>query len=286
MKKIITILILAFALQSCENKTHKPQVIKESENTAQKIDSAEYWLKNVFKCEKGNGYCFYLDKEKQICTKRFYEFMIESEELFGASNLTEDEYPSALNNYQKKWLKIYPLRNIDIGSSWLFGRGQDDIENIRDVTITKLSNLKYDVFVDYGEGLKTQNKVYLILKNNIYKIDFCSTKFIDDDKAKRSSSIKENQTNIKQKKKLRYLYYANGGIRGYFEDGTIVGCPRCDFCRSNIMAMYNEKPLGTFKVQSNGSLLINNSEKEFPNYKDDNGWVLIDYVWNEKVPQY
>lgn len=98
---------------------------------------------------------------------------------------------------------------------------------------------------------------------------------------------KEEKQRVKEnKKELRYLYYANGGLRGYFDDGTIVGCPRCDFCRSSILAMFDEKPMGTYKVQSDGSLLVNNSEREFPKYNNDNGWALIDYKWNEKVPQY
>ncbi len=44
--------------------------------------------------------------------------------------------------------------------------------------------------------------------------------------------------------------------------------------------------MGTYEVQNDGSLLINNSEREFPNYNDDNGWALIDFKWYEKVPQY
>ncbi|GEM_PF-1424888 len=88
------------------------------------------------------------------------------------------------------------------------------------------------------------------------------------------------------KRELRYFYYANGGLRGFFNDGTIVGCARCEFCRSNILQMFNDTPIGTYEVQSDGSLLVNKSEREFPDYQSDKGWVLIDYKWNEKVPQY
>ncbi|MCC6515207.1 MAG: hypothetical protein IT275_02530 [Chitinophagales bacterium] len=104
-------------------------------------------------------------------------------------------------------------------------------------------------------------------------------------KLKIEESTKKPIANNKNKKELRYLYHANGGIIGYFSDGTIVGCPRCDFCRSNIQAMFNDKPHSTYEVMSDGSLLINNSDREFPSYNDDNGWALIDYKWNEKVPQ-
>ena len=88
------------------------------------------------------------------------------------------------------------------------------------------------------------------------------------------------------KKELRYLYHANGGMLLYFNDGTIVGCPRCDFIKSNIVASFSAEPDGTYTVEEDGSLLINNNDKEFPNYNEDNGWALIDYKWNKKVPQY
>lgn len=89
------------------------------------------------------------------------------------------------------------------------------------------------------------------------------------------------------KKELRYLYFANGGIRGYFDDGTIVGCPRCDFCKSNIQTMFGEKPMGTYIVEDDGTLVINGNEKEHPEYKssDYDGWALIDYKWYIKPPQ-
>lgn len=89
------------------------------------------------------------------------------------------------------------------------------------------------------------------------------------------------------KKELRYLFFANGGIRGYFDDGTIVGCPRCDFCKSNIEAMFNEKPIGTYIVEEDGTLVIDGSEKENPEYRnsDYDGWALIDYKWYIKPPQ-
>jgi ferredoxin len=96
----------------------------------------------------------------------------------------------------------------------------------------------------------------------------------------------QKKASVSNKKELRYLYYANGGVVVYFDDGTIVGCPRCDFCRTTILAMFNDKPHSTYAVQGDGSLLINNSAREFPNHSKDPGWALIAYKWLEKVPQY
>lgn len=81
----------------------------------------------------------------------------------------------------------------------------------------------------------------------------------------------------KKQKELVYLYRANGGMIGYFSDGTVVGCPKCDFCRSNILAMFKEKPMRKWDLKT---------PTDFVPYEKDNGWVLINYKWQEKVPQF
>lgn len=96
-----------------------------------------------------------------------------------------------------------------------------------------------------------------------------------------SSQTKETnqqaeQSTKKTKKELVYLYTSNVGMVGYFSDGSVVSCPRCDFCKSNIMAMFKEKPMGSWDLVK---------PDDFVSYEEDNGWVLIDYKWNEKVPQ-
>lgn len=87
----------------------------------------------------------------------------------------------------------------------------------------------------------------------------------------------KSTTHQKQQKKLVYLYTANGGMVGYYDDGTVVGCPRCDFCRSNILAMLKVKPMGKWDLKK---------PDDFISYEEDNGWVLINYKWKEKVPQF
>lgn len=139
-------------------------------------DAGQQWLKSLFKCKNGNKYCFYLATEEEVCTKRFYQFMIDSEELFGASNLSEEEYPNAIKKYKEKRGKIYPLRKET--EPWLFGRGQDDMENINDVNVSKISDLNYLVTVNFGEEIKTKSKVKLIKKDKDFKIDYCETIFL------------------------------------------------------------------------------------------------------------
>ncbi len=170
-------------MQSCKNNSSESNQILKNEEIKENIlknENAEEWLKNIFKCKNESRYCFYIEYEKQLCTQRFYDFMIDSEEIYGASNLTGDDYLNALKEYKKKWKSIYPLRNEIYGQTWLFGRGNDDTEKIEKVEITKISDLKYSVFIDYGDNIKTQSEVLLVLENDKYKIDYCVTEFIED----------------------------------------------------------------------------------------------------------
>lgn len=96
--------------------------------------------------------------------------------------------------------------------------------------------------------------------------------------------VDSNKIQKKNPKELRYLFAANGGMLGYLTDGTVVGCPKCDFITNNIKKVLKWHKAGTYKVQMDGSLLVNGSEELFPNTED--GWVLIDYEWQSKPETY
>jgi hypothetical protein len=85
-----------------------------------------------------------------------------------------------------------------------------------------------------------------------------------------------NKTNAiinKQKRQLVYLYASNGGIMGYYNDGTVVGCPRCEFTKSTLVDMAKQKPMGKWNLKK---------PDDFVSYEEDNGWVLINYQWKLK----
>jgi hypothetical protein len=88
----------------------------------------------------------------------------------------------------------------------------------------------------------------------------------------------------KNGKKLRYLFYSNGGLTGYFDDGTIANCPRCDLLKENIKILYSLPPFLTYTVE-NGFLLVNGNRKEYPKGGEglSEGWALIDYEWLIKL---
>ena len=201
MKKLILFISAFLVLQSCNqnketttskntetkeasalsnNESEEIFALHENEKSAEGIvskDPAKEWLEGLFKCRNGNKFCFYLETEEKATTKRFYQFMIDSEQIYGATNLSEEEMPAAKKKYKEKWSKIYTLRK-DM-EPWLFGRAQDDMENIKEVKIEKIADLKYRVFVDYDDSYQTLNEVTLVKNNNSYLIDYCETEFLN-----------------------------------------------------------------------------------------------------------
>ncbi|MGJ1261907.1 hypothetical protein [Sphingobacterium spiritivorum] len=193
MKKMYPALYLSlFLLSSCNQKNkenpNSPMndslqktvdsviIQKESASLSNQKDTAEEWLKNIFKTKESDRYFPDYNVEEKLCTKRFQEFIAESGELYGPSNLTDAEYPAAEKKYIAKWSGIYPIEEREM---WLFGRGNGDIGELKQLKINKVKEGIYDVFIDYGNGIKTQNEVTLVSESGDYKIDYCKTKFLE-----------------------------------------------------------------------------------------------------------
>lgn len=79
-----------------------------------------------------------------------------------------------------------------------------------------------------------------------------------------------------QERNLRFLFYANGGLVGYFNDGTITGCPRCDLITENITALYHKAPHSKFKVE-NGFLISASNDSTLINSMTKREWAIIEY---------
>jgi hypothetical protein len=194
MKSLYATIVLFYMLASCTNSAqdHKSPAVEHPANqvvfkdsaatgeqnpTVAQHQQAETWLKGIFQCTGSTSgkYCYYLDKEDAICTKRFQAFLKDANEIYGPSNLTDEELPKAEAAYKAKWQKIYPLYTEE---TWLFGRGNDDALDIKDVKIDKITENKFIVFIDYGDNIRTKNEVQLINEQGSYKIDYCKTTFL------------------------------------------------------------------------------------------------------------
>ncbi len=107
---------------------------------------------------------------------------------------------------------------------------------------------------------------------------------ISDGQATKERMASEQQK--KQERKLRYLASANGGLVGYFSDGTVTGCPRCDLLKENVDALYSGKPFDTYTVEKDGHLKTGSGEDLLPQTDKGNSpytWAMIDYKWTVKL---
>lgn len=108
----------------------------------------------------------------------------------------------------------------------------------------------------------TSSKLDTITNDNNYKNNTVDTDTIT--------------TKTIQERNLRFLFFANGGLIGYFNDGTITGCPRCDLTSENITALYNKEPHSKFKVEK-GYLISELNDSIFINSMTKREWAIIEY---------
>lgn len=194
--KYITVCLSIFMISACKEKNNdlsqKPadsvevernEAVKDSLKAQKEIvsvksqhDKGKEWLENIFKTKGSEKYFPDYDVEVQLCTERFQEFIAESGEIYGPSNLTDEEFPAAEKKYKAKWSKIYPIEEREM---WLFGRGNGDIGELEQLKINKVQEGIYSVFIDYGNDMKTQNEVKLVSENGDYKIDYCKIEFLE-----------------------------------------------------------------------------------------------------------
>lgn len=163
------------------------------------------WLKGIFKNGNSNQFFPNYNVEHALCTKRYQEFIDESGQLYGPSNLTDEEIVQAEAKYKTKWAKTYPLEAREM---WLFGRGNGDVGELKQLNISKANNLFYDVFIDYGQGIKTYNKVTVVLEEGQYKIDYCKTEFIEYKKKMKKEECDYSEVILKMKQREE-IHYAD-----------------------------------------------------------------------------
>lgn len=161
---------------SAKKEENKSDSFKEVINE-QQISSGEKWLKSIFECDNGNGYCF--PDEEKVTTERYYEFFIET---IGITEYpmfeTEEEKIAGEKEYKNKWKDIYPLHEY---ISYPFGRGNGSGhgDHLQNVTITPLSDMKYNVLINFGGTLKAITEVTLVAHDNSYLIDYMESEYIE-----------------------------------------------------------------------------------------------------------
>lgn len=99
------------------------------------------------------------------------------------------------------------------------------------------------------------------------------------------SPIVTKNTEQSKNRKLRFLYYSKLGLRAYYNDGSVIDCPRCELTQENVLSIQNntkEKGVLTYVIENDGNLLVDGWKHEYPVVnKDENfeGWAMINYKW-------
>ncbi|MBY7305843.1 hypothetical protein HV284_10515 [Escherichia marmotae] len=81
--------------------------------------------------------------------------------------------------------------------------------------------------------------------------------------------------------KLQYLFVANGGLVGFYEDGNVRGCVQCEPMKENLLTMSTESPISHWKRNAD---VITTTDAEgssdlqlYDNGKITDDWWIFDY---------
>lgn len=114
---------------------------------------------------------------------------------------------------------------------------------------------------------------------------------LDEQEIGAETQTPSTDTNNKEQsknRKLRFLYYSKLGLRAYYNDGSVIDCPRCELTQENVLSIQNntkEKGVQTYVIEKDGNLLVDGWKHEYPvvNKKENfEGWAMINYKWHVK----
>ena len=139
---------------------------------------------------------------------------------------TDNEQKVAEDSYRKKWKDIYPL-DKEVWPPFGQGNGMMEGDKLENVTITHISDLKYNVLVEYREGMVFSNNLLLIPQGDSFLIDFIDTVF----KEEKAMQVKFSDPGID---KVLPIFLENEANTNLYEDTSI---------ESAIVATLNEEDI-------------------------------------------
>lgn len=91
-------------------------------------------------------------------------------------------------------------------------------------------------------------------------------------------SKSQGETN-KLSPKLRFLYSSNGGLIGYYNDGSIRGGPKCDLLKPNLETMSIQDPIGTYSYEDSCIIEYGKDTLCIEMNASHPYWAMVDYKW-------
>ena len=186
---LITALLTSCNQSSGKNNDSKSTRLNET-ISEQQILSSHTWLKGIFDCHDGNSYCF--PEEERVLTEQYYQFFIESLQIFEYPDFeTEEEQIAAEKAHEQKWKDIYPVGK----EIWYpFGRG-NGIEagfKLKNVVVTHLADLIYSVMIHFDEEDLFLNTLRLVHSGDDFLIDYIETVYLESDYDERQMLFLQN----------------------------------------------------------------------------------------------
>lgn len=173
---LITALLTSCNQTSGKNSDSKPTRVDET-ISEQQIVSSHTWLKSIFNCQDGIGYCF--PDEERVLTEQYYQFFIESLQIFEYPDFkTEEEQIAAEEAYKNKWKEIYPVGK-EIWYPFGRGNGVEPGFHLKNVVITHLADLIYSVMVHFGEDDLFLSTLSLVQSGDSFLIDYIETMYLE-----------------------------------------------------------------------------------------------------------
>ncbi len=173
---LYSILLLTMSIScsqsSGKNNENKSNLMDETINEQQVI-SGETWLKSIFQCQDGNGYCF--PDEESVLTEQYYQFFIESLQIFEYPDFeTEVEQKAAEEAYINRWKDVYPVCK-EIWYPFGRGNGVEPGFKLKNVVVTHLSDLIYSVLIHFDEDDLFLSTLSLVQSGEGFLIDYVET---------------------------------------------------------------------------------------------------------------
>lgn len=123
------------------------------------------------------------------------------------------------------------------------------------------------------------NNTTSIQEDSVDAVQKTDTSSISNNTVLTNNNSENSNTTLKNERKLKYLFASNGGLLGFYDDGTVATCPRCDLIKENIDAL-NSKEVNAKYESKNGYLLMNNERMDiYTNGEISKDWAMVDYKW-------
>ena len=91
---------------------------------------------------------------------------------------------------------------------------------------------------------------------------------------------------LNKENKIRFLWFSNGGLIGYYENGDVKICTKCDPIKSNILRLNNSEKFDTYTYTYKDSCILTSKEINCINFStlDKNPfWLIVDYKWTSNL---